>query len=453
MSSKAMRFDEGYIRSLVTEAPIPVQDRSLMRSYDLKEKAQRLIPSCAQTFSKSPKQFVQGVAPVFLERGQGCHVWDVDGNEYIDYVMGLGPVILGYDHSTVTEAVIEQIKKGTTFSLPHPLEYQVAERLCQAIPCAEMVRFGKNGSDVTSGAVRAARAYTSRDIILCCGYHGWQDWYIGSTTRDRGVPKAVASLTWSFTYNDLGSLERLFDIYRGEVAAVIMEAVGVVEPDVGFLEGVRDMAHKNGALLIFDEIVTGFRLAEAGAQEYFSVTPDLACFGKAMANGYPLSAVVGRRDVMELFDEIFFSFTFGGETVALAACLATIDVFQTQDVLPHIWQQGQRLKGGYNALAKEYELEAYTDCIGLPPRTIMRFHDETGTDSLLYKSLFQQECLKRGILTIGGHNPTFSHSDSDVDRTLRVYRAALETLASAIKHDRVEILLEGPLIQPVFRRP
>lgn len=449
---KGKILNESYYKSLTSEPPMPPQNRRLDRTYQLRAKTEKLIPSCTQTFSKGPTQYVQGIAPVFLQRGEGSHVWDVDGNEYIDYPMALGPIILGHNHPAVTEAVMRQIKEGTTFSLPHPLESALAEILVDIIPCAEMVRFGKNGSDVTSGAVRVARAHTGRDIIACCGYHGWQDWFIGTTTRSRGVPKGVRELTIPFEYNNIASLESIFAEHLGQVAAVIAEPVGVVKPLDGFLEKVQELTRREGALLIFDELITGFRLALGGAQEYFGVTPDLACFGKAMANGYPIAAIVGRREIMELFDEVFFSFTFGGETLSLAASVATIKEMQENDVIGHLWEQGQKLKDGYNVLTREFRVEEYTQCIGLPPRSVITFKDETGTASLALKSLFQQECLRRGVLFSGGQNICYSHSNADIERTLRVYRTAMEILAEAIQSGDVLQKLDGEPVQPVFRQ-
>jgi len=445
--------NNGYYKSIANETPVAAPNRKLTLSDKLKAKAAQLIPSGTQTFSKGPTQFVQGVAPVFLKRAEGSHVWDVDGNEYIDFPMALGPIILGHNYSAVTESVVRQIHDGTTFSLPHPLEVEVAEMLVEAIPCAQMVRFGKNGSDATAGAVRVARGYTGKDIIACCGYHGWQDWYIGTTTRNKGVPETVEKLTVNFDYNNIASLERLFSEHPGQVAAVIMEPVGVVEPNKDFLQQVQEITKNNGALLIFDEIITGFRLALGGAQEYFGVTPDLACFGKAMANGYPLSAIVGRREIMELFDEIFYSFTFGGETLSLAAAKATIFEMKTKKVISHLWEQGQKLKDGYNVLAQAYSVNDFTECIGLPPRTLITFNDETGNESLLYKSLFQQECLKRGILFSGGQNICLGHSNADIDHTLRVYRTAMEILAAAVKNKDARQRLEGEPVSLVFRKP
>ena len=444
--------NEGYYKSLLDEPPQPVQRRKLQRSYQLKDKAERLIPSCTQTFSKGPSQFVQGVAPVFLERGSGCYVWDVDGNEYIDYPMALGPVILGHDYPAVSEAVSRQLHDGISFSLPHPLEVEVAELLSQIIPCAEMARFGKNGSDVTSAAVRVARAYTGRDVIACCGYHGWQDWYIGTTTRSRGVPRAIQSLTQTFAYNDIDSLKQIFAQHRGQVAAVIMEPIGVESPRDGFLQAAQDLARREGALLIFDEVVTGFRVALGGAQQYFGVTPDLACFGKAMGNGWPISTIVGRRDVMKLFDEVFFSFTFGGETLSLTAAKATIEVMRQEPVIGHLWEQGRKLQDGFNVLARLLGIERNAVCAGLAPHTVTLFRTDDGQESLLLKSLFAQECLKRGVLFSGVQNISFSHSAGDIDMTLRVFRTALEILAQAIRAGDMRERLEGEPVQPVFRR-
>ena len=427
--------------------------RSLERSQALKAAAERVIPSCTQTFSKGPTQFVQGVAPVFLARGEGSHVWDVDGNEYIDYPMALGPVILGHRDPVVTEAVMRQLQAGTVFSLPHPLEIEAAQLLVELIPCAAMVRFAKNGSDATSGAIRVARAYTGREHIACCGYHGWHDWYIGTTTRHRGVPEAVRALTGTFQYNDLDSLERIFRDHPGEVAAVILEPIGVVEPREGFLQAVRELTTREGAVLVFDEVLTGFRIALGGAQAHFGVTPDLACFGKAMANGYPLSAVVGCREIMALFDDVFFSSTFGGEVLSLAAMVATIHELQRHDVIAHLWRQGRALQDGYHALAKRLGLERRTQCIGLPPRTVLTFTETSGAESLLLKSLFQQECLKRGILCSGTHHLCYRHSDEDIASTLQAYEAALEIVAEAIRAGDAARRLEGAPIQPVFRAP
>jgi glutamate-1-semialdehyde aminotransferase/spore coat polysaccharide biosynthesis protein SpsF (cytidylyltransferase family) len=429
---------EGYYRSIAfsnEESPPP--SCALTRSYQLKGRARRLIPSGTHSLSEAPTQHIQAVAPVFLLRGTGSHVWDVDGNEYIDYPMALGTVILGHNYPSVSEAVRETLRSGTSFSLPHPLEVELAELLCEMIPCAEMVRFGKNSSDVTTAAIRAARAITGRHKVAFCNHNRWLDWCNVQTTRDKGVPPQVAELTLTFLYNDLESLEWLFRDNPAQIAAVIMEPVGVEEPNPGFLEGVRELANHNGALLIFDEILTGFRISLGGAQEYFRVVPDLATFGKAMANGIGISALVGKRAHMEIFDEIFLSSAFTGETIGLAAAVATLRELRLRNVIEHIWNQGRKLKEGYMALVRQHGLLEYTECVGLPSRTVITFKDKTGAESLAMKTLFHQECLKRGILFSGGQNPSFSHSDADIDRTLRVYSTALRKLRSAIDVDNV----------------
>jgi glutamate-1-semialdehyde aminotransferase len=310
----------------------PVQRRSLKKSQDLLERAKNLIPCQTQCLSKGPTQFVQGISPVYLDRGDGSHVWDVDGNEYIDYISGLGPIILGYNHPVTNQAIQDQLRKATTLSLMHPLEVEVGELLCEVVPCAEMVRYGKNGSDATSAAIRIARAFTGRDHLAQYGYHGWQDWCVVSTSRNRGIPGVLRDFIHPFQYNDLVSLEGIFAKYKDQIAAIIMEPVLVDPPKDDFLAEVKRLAHKNGALLIFDEVITGFRWALGGAQDYFKVTPDLACFGKSMTNGMPLAAVVGREEVMRSCEDVFFSLTYGGECLSLAAALATIAVFRPAGV-------------------------------------------------------------------------------------------------------------------------
>lgn len=424
-----------------------------IRSKELLDKALAVIPSATQTFSKGPRQYPLGAAPVFIERGSGSHVWDIDGNEFIDYPMGLGPVILGHASSAVDEAITGQLSRGIVHSLPHPLETELAELLTEIIPCAEMVRFGKNGSDATSGAVRAARAFTGREKIACCGYHGWQDWYIATTTRNAGIPAVVKDLTLTFRYNDIESLAELFARNSGEIAAVIMEPVGIEEPADDFLQKVKEMANRNGAILIFDEVVTGFRFDMGGAQKYFNVIPDMACFGKAMANGMPISAVVGRKDIMAIFDEIFFSFTFAGECLSLAAALATIREMQDKNVIAKLWDLGGQLKDGYNAIVKDLALEAVTECKGYPPHTVIVFEQAGDNDPLTIRTLFQQEALARGILAIGVHNICYSHSQQDIDKTLSAYRETLSLIKDTLAHGDIRKFIKGEIVQPVFRKP
>jgi glutamate-1-semialdehyde 2,1-aminomutase len=328
---------------------------------------------------------------------------------------------------------------------------ELAERLTQLLPCAEMVRFGKNGSDATSGAVRAARAFTDRERIACCGYHGWQDWYIGSTTRNAGVPRAVRELTHSFPYNDLPALEKLLEQHRGQVAAVIMEPVNFTEPASGFLQGVKDLAHRHGALLIFDEICSGFHFGLGGAQKLYGVIPDMACFGKAMGNGFPISCVVGRAEVMKTFEEIFFSFTFGGEVASMAAALKVLDILERTDALARMESHGRTLQDGFNGLAKMAGLQDRLACIGHPTWSLLQFRGADGKESFLLRSLMSQELAKRGILVLVTHNMTAAHDERAVQQTLEAYAAVMKTVSGWMQDPNPERFLEGKMIQPVFR--
>lgn len=420
------------------------------RSIELWERSLKVIPGGTQTLSKGADQFVQGVAPIFVERGCGSHVWDADGNEYIDYMMALGPVVLGYANDTVNRAVIDQMQSGMQFSLSHPIEVEVAELITAVVPCAEMVRFGKNGSDVTAGAVRLSRAITGRDRIAVAGYHGWQDWYIGSTSRHKGVPAATRELTAKFRYNHAEDLENLLTAHPAGFAAVILEPIHGELPSDGFLQRVADLTRSHGALLVFDEVKTGFRFGLGGAQAHFNVIPDLACFGKAIANGMPLSVLAGRREYMQRMTEVFFSFTAGGETLSLAAARATIGCLRDTDALERIWSSGEALMTGYNAASAAHGLDRTTRCEGLAPMTICSFHDRDGNESSLYRSLFQQEMIARGVLFDDGFVVCAAHSGEDVETTLRAVNAGMGILKAAIETDSVRSRIRGVPIQPIF---
>ncbi len=422
---------------------------AITKSDELYARATGLIPAWSQTLAKGPTQYVKGVAPKYLVRGEGCHVWDVDGNEYIDYNMGVGPISLGYGYKRVDKAIKRQLKDGITFSLMHPLEVELAELIHQVVPGAEAVRYSKTGAEVTSAAVRLARAYTGRDKVLCCGYHGWHDWYVGVTARRRGVPQAVKDLVQTFPYNDLEAVRTALD---ADTACVILEPMIFDPPRNDFLFKLKELCHQNGSLLIFDEMWTGFRLAIGGAQEYFVVEADLACFSKAIANGMPLAVLTGRREIMQLLDEeVFFFTTFGGEALSLAAALATIQEMCDLDVPEYLALQGHRLQDGYNQIAAELGMAGYTGCKGHPCRTLVTFDGQAG-DPLLMKSLVQQEMIKRGVLWSGFHNLCFSHSDKDIDYTLDVYHEVLPILKQAVESDTLAGQLRGEPVQPVFRK-
>lgn len=427
--------------------------RDVSRSEAWRTRSAAVIPGGAQTYSKSYRQHILGVSPVFLERGAGARVWDVDGNEYVDLVQGLLPNILGYAHPAVDRAAYEQARRGHSFSLAHPLEVELAERLVRLIPCAEMVRFGKNGSDATAGAVRVARAFTGRERVAVCGYHGWQDWFIGTTSRAAGVPVAVRELAHPFPYNDPDALDHLLASHPGEFAAVVMEPFNFVWPADGYLAAVRDIAHRHGALLVFDEICTGFHFGLGGAQAMFGVTPDLATFGKAMGNGYPISAVVGRADVMRTFDDCFVSFTFAGDVSALAVAMAVLDELEHGDAYARMRAAGHRLHDGTRVLADAAGLGGRLTLHGHPHWTLLKFLDASGTsDDPVLRALWVQEVTRRGVLIISTHNVCAALTDADTEHVLRAYAEAFKYVGQLVASGAdLAAQLDGPVPTPAFR--
>ncbi len=415
------------------------------------ERALRTIPLGTQTFSKSKTQLPFGVSPYFAARGRGGHLIDVDGNAYVDLSMSLCAVTLGYADPDVDAAVRAQLGDGVILSLPHTLEVEVAELVCGIVPCAEMVRFGKNGSDATSGAVRVARAFTGRDHVLSCGYHGWQDWYIGATARNAGVPESVRGLTRMFPYGDLAALDALFRELPGDVACVIMEPMNAVEPPEGYLAGVLELCRANGALLVFDETITGFRYANGGAQELFGVTPDLATFGKGMANGYPLSAVCGRADVMRLFEEVFFSFTFGGETLSLAAAKATMDKMRREPVCARLAETGTSIVNGTRERIERRGCGSFLSVSGHPAWTFLNIAEAPGCPAIEIKTLLEQEMFARGVYTLGTHSVCYAHTPEDVAQLLGAYDEVLRLMAAAVEAGDVRPSLRCEPLEPLFK--
>ena len=417
------------------------------RSEELWARAQQVIPLGTQTLSKSPTQFVQGVTPIYLERGRGAHVWDVDGNEYIDYPMALGPVILGHAEPAVDEAIARQLRDGITFTLMHPLEVEVAERIVGMCPGVEAVRFGKSGSDALSAAVRAARAFTGRDVVLVGGYHGWHDWFIATTTRNRGIPESTAALTRAFAFGDLEPLRSALDAAGDRVAAVVLEPSGATVPQPGYLQSVVDLAHERGALAIFDEVITGFRLAPGGARQRYGVIPDISCYGKALGNGMPISAVAGSWRVMRVFEDVFFSGTHGGETLSLAAARAVLDAVADGSVLEGIEARGSTLLSGIVSAIDRCGVGSRVTVGGEPHRAVVGF---AGDDQLVVKSWVQQCLAEDGILFNGSMFICQRHSDDDLQRTLSSFARAFTALADG---NDVSPLLRGEPVKPVFRTP
>lgn len=425
--------------------------KSFDNSMSMLEQVEQVIPLASQTFSKSKIAYPLGVSPMFLERGEGSQVWDVDGNQYTDFVSGLLCLSLGYKDADVDAAVRKQMDSGISFSLPHKLEYEVAKKLTDIIPSAEMVRFGKNGSDATSAAIRLARAFTSRERVAVCGYHGWQDWYIGSTTRDAGVPQQTKSLTHVFAYNDIESLKLVLEQHPNEFAAVIMEPMNLFYPQDDFLQKAADLSREHGALFVFDETITGFRFNLGGAQTEFGVTPDLSTFGKGLANGYPISAIVGRKDVMAYMEEIFFSGTFGGETLSLAAANATIDKMRNTDVLEQLNAKGTYLLDQINELLAQLSNPEMFTTAGHPTWSFLLVNNGKNYTALQLKSLLYQEMYERGILLNGGHNLSHAHTDEDIEKLLAAYRELLPLLLKVDEEKSLEQHLRGEEIQPVFK--
>jgi glutamate-1-semialdehyde 2,1-aminomutase len=425
--------------------------RRFKASEDFLTRAEKVIPLGSQTFSKSKTQLPIGAAPLFVERGEGPYLFDLDGNKLIDFVCSLGAITMGHGDADVDAAVIDQLKSGVLFSLAHPLETVVAEKIVEMIPCAEMVRFGKNGSDATTGCIRLARAYTKRDHVAMCGYHGWQDWSIGTTARDAGIPSATKALTHTFPYNDLAALEAVLNKHPSNFAAVIMEPVAFTLPAQGYLEGVRDLAHRFGALFIMDEIVTGFRYRSGSAQAMFGVTPDLCSLGKGMANGYPISVVAGRADIMKLMEEIFFSFTMGGEAISLAAANAVLDKIRAEDTLNSIAAQGEMLQSGLRNLIAKHGLNDVMSVSGDPSWQLITIKDLPDLSQWELKTLWIQETARRGILNIGIHFLGYSHTAPVIAQALGAYDEVLGIMKSAANAGSVDGMLECEPLKPLFR--
>jgi glutamate-1-semialdehyde 2,1-aminomutase len=421
----------------------------ITQSDKLYQRALKVQKPVTQTLAKGPGQFTKGVAPKYLVKGKGSHVWDVDGNEYIDFNAAIGPLSLGYAYPAVDQAIKTQLEDGITFSLMHPLEVEVAELIQQVIPNAEAVKIAKTGADVCSAAIRVARAFTGRDKVFCCGYHGWHDWYIGITSRNAGIPGVIQDLTYTFEYNDIESIKAALD---ETVAALILEPFIFEAPAPGFLQELAAVCKENGTLLIFDEMWTGFRIAIGGAQEYFNVKPDLAVYSKACANGMPIALLTGRADVMELFNSQVFSYTtFGGEALSLAACMATINELIDKSVPQYLDEKGALLKDGYNQIAIEMGVDKYTRCIGFNCRSMVTFTPEAG-NGLEVKTLMQQEMIKRGVLWAGFHNMCYSHSNEDINYTLSAYRDVMPIMKEAIESGDVKKYLKGEVLEAVFRK-
>jgi glutamate-1-semialdehyde 2,1-aminomutase len=414
-------------------------------------KAEKIIPLGSQTFSKSYVQYPQGLSPLFATGAKGAKLWDIDGNSFIDLVNSLAAITVGYKNRTVDRAVHKQLRKGVIYSLPGTLEFEVSEKICELVPSAEMVRFAKNGTDATSAAIRLARAFTGKKHIAICGYHGWQDWFIGTTSRNKGVPKEVSDLSHTFHYNNIDSLEKIFSEYPGEIAAVILEPMTKDFPQNDFLKRVQELTKQNNSVLIFDETITGFRFAEGGAQELFNVVPDLTTLGKGIANGYPLSAVVGSRAIMSEMKEIFFSGTFGGELMSLAAANVMLDMHLNRKIVPKLVQIGDKINVQVTELIEKHNLSKVLKIEGHSTWKILSWSktDRYSIDQI--RTLFLQEMLSKGVLIIGSHNVSTAMSSKNIAIVVDAYDKSLQVIAEGLREETLEKLLRTLPVVPLFQ--
>ncbi|MEU4596567.1 glutamate-1-semialdehyde 2,1-aminomutase [Nocardia sp. NPDC023988] len=429
--------------------------RDFTRSTEIQARLHDLVPGGAHTYARGADQYPESMAPV-LVRGKGARVWDADGNEFVEYGMGLRSVTLGHGYEPVLRAAVEAAADGMSFSRPTELELLAAQAFLDLVPGADMVKFAKNGSDTTTAAVRLARAVTGRTTVAVCAqpFFSVDDWFIGTTEMSGGIP-AVDTVT--FPYNDLDALAA---VLAGEtVAAVFLEAAtALAEPLPGFLEGVRALCDRHGTLLVFDEMITGFRWSAGGAQAVYGVTPDLSCWGKAMGNGFPLSALAGKREYMELGglrtdrDRVFLlSTTHGPETASLAAFRAVVHAYRTEDPIARMEEAGRTLADRVNAVAAEHGITDHLQVRGRPSCLIFRTLDAEGLPSQAFRTLFLQELLEHGVL--GQSFVTSAAHDAEaVDDTVSACARAAEVYRRAIERGSVDGLLRGRPVAPALRR-
>lgn len=373
-----------------------------------------------------------GTFPQFAASADGCRITDTTGQTFLDWANGWGPVLLGYRYPAVEAAIVEQLSAGPTLTLMHPIEVEVAELLRDMVPSAEMVVFGKNGSDVVGAALRVARAATGRDVVLQHGFHGFHEWHQVQNPEVKGIPTVLRSLVDAFDYDDLDGLERLLR-RRGRnrrVAAIIMEPTNTHVPPPGYLEGVRALADHHGAILIFDEIVTAFRFARGGAQELYGVLPDLTCLGKAMGNGMPISALVGRRELMQLAPSVGYGLTFRGETLSLAAAKAVLTTIEQQAVVEHLAAAGSTIRDRFEPLAAEVGLPCRL--LGHPSRMTIGFESRGDTPWEHIRWLFLQECLRHGLITNGTLLASYAHDEEALDETMACMESALRAVEARV---------------------
>ncbi|MFB7422001.1 glutamate-1-semialdehyde 2,1-aminomutase [Streptomyces hydrogenans] len=435
------------------------EEFALPRSRAANERLHALVPGGAHTYAKGDDQYPEDLAPV-ISHGRGAHVWDVDGNRYIEYGSGLRSVSLGHAHPRVVEAVRRELDRGSNFVRPSVREIEAAETFLATVPTAEMVKFAKNGSDATTAAVRLARAATGRPLVALCADHPFfsvDDWFIGTTPMAAGIPAATTDLTVTFPYGDLAATEELLARHPDEIACLILEPATHSEPPPGYLAGLRELADRHGCVLVFDEMITGFRWSEAGAQGLYGVVPDLSTFGKALGNGFAVSALAGRRALMERGglrhsgDRVFLlSTTHGAETHALAAAMAVQRTYVEEGVTARLHALGERLAAGVRAAAASMGVADHVVVRGRPSNLVFATLDGAGRPSQEYRTLFLHRLLAGGVLA-----PSFVVSgaltEEDVDRTVDVVAGACTVYRKALDEADPAAWLTGRPVKPVFR--
>ncbi len=434
------------------------------RSMELYARAEQLIPGATQLISRRPTRVAYGVSPVYAASAKGARFRDVDGFEYIDWISGIGAILLGYADPVVDDAVREQIATGTIYSVNHELEIELAEELCRLIPCAQMVRYAKCGGEACAMAVRIARGATGRDRILFCGYHGWHDWYLAANLAQEaslnahlfpgiepiGVPRALAGTALPFPFGDLNGLAELLDRYKGEVAAIIMEPLRSEIPAAGYLDAVQQLAREHGAVLIFDEVSAGLRYGTGGAQQYLGVTPDMAVFAKSLSNGFPMAAVVGSREVMEPSARMFISSTYWSDTIGLRAALTTLREVQRRNVPTQLWQFGAELKRCLNQVASDVGLDVQCDGIDVHPH--LHFHVADPRLRSQVATLYIQEMARRGCHGYPSFYLNAAQGSSELEQTVQAARETFTIIRDALTLGTVEQSLECAVQQDAFRR-
>lgn len=432
------------------------------KSNQLRKFSHKLIPGGAHTYSKGDDQF-PSLSPGFIAKARGAYAWDADGNKFIDWGMGLRSTMLGHGYKSVVDAVKKQIEFGANYTRPSIYEIEFAKIMTQIIPCAEMVKFAKNGSTVTTAAVKLARAYTKRDMIAVCSdqpFYSYDDWFIGSTVMNAGVPQVIKDLTISFKFNNIESVKKLFEKYPGKIACFIFEPATEVEPKDNFLQKVKDLCKENGTVLIFDEMISGFRWHLKGAQYVYKVTPDLATYGKGIANGFSVAVLAGKKEIMQQgsiygqHERVFLiSTTHGAENHALAAAIASVKELQKKNVIKHIFKIGKELKSRLNKIHKKYDLDKVLNVYGeVNCRLAMSSAPYGNYDLFQIRTYFFQELIGQGVLFNGYFAPSFSHGEKELKATEKTWDYACKKLREALDNKNLEKKLIGPPVKPVFRK-